>query len=145
MDSPGKNTGVGCHSLLQGIFPTQGSNPDLLHCRQTLYHLSHQEVKRMWYAYMMGYCVSVCSALSDFATPWTVACQASLSMEFPRQEYWSGVPSPPPGDLSDPGIEPPAFQVASLPLCHLGSPIIEYYSTMKKSKLMPFAAICGCN
>ena len=41
-DSPGKNTGVGCHFLLQGIFPTQGSNPDLLHCRQILYHLSHQ-------------------------------------------------------------------------------------------------------
>ena len=35
-DSPGKNTGVGCHSLCQGIFPTQGSNLDLLHCRQTL-------------------------------------------------------------------------------------------------------------
>ena len=41
-DSPGKNTGVGCHVLLQGIFPTQGSNPGLLHCRQTLYPLSHQ-------------------------------------------------------------------------------------------------------
>ena len=37
-----KNTGVGCHFLLQGIFPTQGSNLGLLHCRQTLYHLSHQ-------------------------------------------------------------------------------------------------------
>ena len=41
-DSPGKNTGVGCHALLQGIFPTQESNPGLLHCRWTLYHLSHQ-------------------------------------------------------------------------------------------------------
>ena len=41
-DSPGKNTGVGCHALIQGIFPTQGSNPGLLHCRQILYHLSHQ-------------------------------------------------------------------------------------------------------
>ena len=39
-DSPGKNTGVGCHALLQGILLTQGSNPDLLHCRWTLYHLS---------------------------------------------------------------------------------------------------------
>ena len=37
-----KNTGVGCHSLLQGIFLTQGWNPGLLHCRQVLYHLSHQ-------------------------------------------------------------------------------------------------------
>ena len=41
-NSPGKNTGVGCHFLLQGIFPTQGSNPGLLHCGQTLYWLSHQ-------------------------------------------------------------------------------------------------------
>ena len=40
-DSPGKNTRVDCHSLLQGIFPTQRSNPGLLHCRQILYHPSH--------------------------------------------------------------------------------------------------------
>ena len=39
---PCKNTGVGSHSFLQGIFPTQGSNPALLHCRQILYHQSHQ-------------------------------------------------------------------------------------------------------
>ena len=41
-----------------------------------------------------------------FATPWTVAYQASLSMGVSRQEYWSGVPFPSPGDLPDPGIEP---------------------------------------
>ena len=41
-NSPGKNIGVGCHFLLQEIFPTQGSNPSHLHCRQTLYHLSYQ-------------------------------------------------------------------------------------------------------
>ena len=41
-DSPGKNTGVGCHALLQGIFLTQGLNPGLLHCRQILYRLSPQ-------------------------------------------------------------------------------------------------------
>ena len=41
-NSPGKNTRVGCHSLLQGIFLTQGLNPGLLHCRQILYYLSHQ-------------------------------------------------------------------------------------------------------
>ena len=43
-NSPGKNSGVGCHFLLQGIFPTQGSNPGHLHCGQTLYQLSHQWV-----------------------------------------------------------------------------------------------------
>ena len=41
-DSPGKNTGVRCHFLLQGIFPTQESNPGLLHCRQVLYQLSYE-------------------------------------------------------------------------------------------------------
>ena len=41
-DSPGKNTGVGSHSLFQGIFPTHRLNPGLLHCRQILYSLSHQ-------------------------------------------------------------------------------------------------------
>ena len=43
--------------------------------------------------------------MSDCATLWTVAHQASLSMGFSRQEYWSGLPCPPPGDLPDPGIE----------------------------------------
>ena len=47
---PGKNAGVGRHFLLQGIFPTQRSNPGLLHCRQNLYHLSHQgsPVSQIW-------------------------------------------------------------------------------------------------
>ena len=40
------------------------------------------------------------------STPWAAACQAPLSMGFPRQEYWSGLPFPSPGDLPDPGIEP---------------------------------------
>ena len=40
------------------------------------------------------------------ATPWTVALQAPLSMEFSRQDYWSGLPFPSPGDLPDPGIKP---------------------------------------
>ena len=45
-DSPGKNTGVGCHALLQGIFPSQGSNPGLLHCRRILYCLRHHRSPR---------------------------------------------------------------------------------------------------
>ena len=48
-NSPGKNAGVGCHFFLQGIFPSQGSNPGLLHCRQTLYPLSHRG-SRTWEA-----------------------------------------------------------------------------------------------
>ena len=46
-DSPGKNTGVGCNALLQGIFPTQGSNPGLLHCRRILYRLSQKGSPRI--------------------------------------------------------------------------------------------------
>ena len=42
-DSPGENTGVGCHALLQGIFPSQGLSPGLPRCRRILYHLSHRE------------------------------------------------------------------------------------------------------
>ena len=60
-----------------------------------------------------------CKSLSHvrlFAIPWTVACQAPLSMEFSSQEYWSGLPFPSPGGLRDPGIEPvsPALLADSL-------------------------------
>ena len=62
-----------------------------------------------------------------FMTPWTVAHQAPLSVGFSRQEYWSGLPFPSPGDLPNPGIEPestasPALQMDSLLLSHWGSP-----------------------
>ena len=52
-DSPGKNAGLGCHAVLQGIFPLQGLNPGLLHCKQILYHLSQQESLGIleWVAY----------------------------------------------------------------------------------------------
>ena len=52
-DAPGKNTGVGCYAFLQGIFPTQGLSPGLLHCRWILYCLNHQESPRIleWVAY----------------------------------------------------------------------------------------------
>ena len=52
-------------------------------------------------------CVCVLSDVQLFATPWTIACQAPLSMDFFRQEYWSGLPFPTPGVLSDPRTEPP--------------------------------------
>ena len=65
----------------------------------------------------------VVSHVQRLAVLWTVALQASLSMRLSRQEYWSGLPLPPPSDLPDPGIEPvsPALQVDSLPLSHWGS------------------------
>ena len=60
-----------------------------------------------------------------FATPWTVSHQAPVFMEFSRQEYWSGLPFPSPGDLPDTGIEPgsPALEADALPSEPQGSPI----------------------
>ena len=75
-DFPGKNTGVGCHFLLQGIFPTQGLNPDLPHCRQILDYLSHQGSP-------ISIPLSSVQSLSRvrlFATPRMAAHQASLSI-----------------------------------------------------------------
>ena len=74
--------------------------------------------------------VLVCVAL--FVTTWTVACQAPPSMEFSRQEYWSGLPFPSPGNLPDPGIEPesPTLQADSLP------------SEPPGKQIQPFSWIC---
>ena len=63
-----------------------------------------------------------------FVTPQAVACQASLSVRFSKQDYWSGLPFPSPGDLPDSGIEAvssvaPVLQADSLPLSHHGNPI----------------------
>ena len=68
-----------------------------------------------------GLVVKSCPTL---VTPWTVACQAPLSVGFSRREYWSGLPFPSPGDLPDPGIEPrsPALQAVSLPTDLQGKP-----------------------
>ena len=89
-EPPGKpkNTRVGSLSLSPGDLPYPG-----VPCieSEVMKSLSHVQL---------------------FAIPWTVVYQASLSMGFSRQEYWSGLPFPSPGDLPDPGIEPgsPALQ-----------------------------------
>ena len=64
------------------------------------------------------------SRVQFFATPWTVSYHAPLSMGFSRQEYWSGLPFPSPGDLPDPGIKPwsPALQTDALPSEPPGKP-----------------------
>ena len=54
-------------------------------------------------------------------TLWTVACQASLSMGFSRQEYWSGLPCPPPGDLPNSGIEPVSLHISCIGRCFASS------------------------
>ena len=130
---------MGCHFLLQGIFPTQGSSPCSL-CllnRQAdslplsylgtntphavpLKRLSKAEKKKkgnLSFLPRIAFVLS-CSVVSySFVIPRTVIHQAPLSMGFCRPEYWSGLPFPPPGDLPDPGIKPRslALQVDSLP------------------------------
>ena len=71
--------------------------------------------------------VKLLSHVRLFATPWTIAYHAPPSMEFSRQEYWSGLPYPSPGDLPDPGIEPtsPALQADALPSEPPGKPMLK--------------------
>ena len=77
-------------------------------------------------------------------TSWTVSHQAPLCMGFFRQEYWSGLPFPPPGDLPNPGIEPespvsPALQANLLPTVSLGKPPVCYlYYCRKKPRAIQF-------
>ena len=110
--SPGQNTGGRSCFLLQGIFPTQGSNPEIL------YRLSHQGTQKSFWTRQCqtepwGETAQSCLTLCD-----CMVCsqQVPLSMEFCRQEYWSRLPYPSPEDLPDPGIKPrsPALQADSL-------------------------------
>ena len=72
-----------------------------------------------------------------FVTPWTVACQIPPSMEFLREEYWSGFPFPSPGDLLDPGIEPvsPALQADILPFKPPGSAALNMSTHLENSAM----------
>ena len=78
-------------------------------------------------------CACMFSCIWPFATPWTVTCQAPLSMGLPRQEYWSRLSFPFPGDLPDPGIRPTSFTLAggfftTEPWEALGTPSQKVYS-----------------
>ena len=88
--------------------------------------------REVWWATVHGVSKSQ-TQLSDFVTPWTVA-HLLLSREFSRQEYWSGLSFPSPGDLPDPGREPgsPALQADSLPSEPPGKPptTILYYNNV---------------
>ena len=139
---------VAC-SFLQGIFPTQGSNPDLLNCKQILYCLSYQGGPKIleWVTYPFssgpsrprnwtriscnagGFITSWATREAHsykvgFATPWTVAHQTSLTMGFPKQE-WVAIPS---SRGSSWPREPASnlrllhWQAVCLPLSYWGSP-----------------------
>jgi len=155
-DSPGKNTGVGCHFLLQCMkvksqsevvqsCPTLFDPMDCSLLGSSIHGISQAKVLK-WGAIAFSRWILSPTKERDyhkrkneprfgedecneeyiwlirnllritFATPWTVACQSPLPMEFSRQEYWCGLPFPSPGNLPYPGIEPwsPALQADSL-------------------------------
>ena len=83
------------------------------------------------YNRLCAYMISHFSCVQLFATPWTIAWQAPLSMGFSRQEYWSRLPGPPPGDLPHPGMEPaslmsPALAGRFLPLAPPGKAMTDF-------------------
>ena len=135
-DSPGKNTGMDCHFLLQckkvksesevaQLCPTLCDPMDYSLPGSSIHGIFQARVLE-WGAIAFSDNHSACmlnhfSHVQLFAALWTVARQAPLSLGLSRQEYWSGLPFPPPGDLLDPGIEQSLLhllhcQVGSLPL-----------------------------
>ena len=128
---PGKSTEASCCFLLQGIFQNpviKSTSPAWqTHSIPLSYQGSPKQVVgnlqiiliSLW-TMLLGTerkKVKLLSRVQLFETPWTVACQTALSMEFFRQGYWSGLPFPSPGDLPYPGFESgfPALQADSLP------------------------------
>ena len=77
------------------------------------------------------------SRVQLFATPWTVASQAALSMEFSRQEYWSGLPFSSPGELPDPGIEPMSLMSPAF-----AEGFFATSATKPQTNNLPFRALC---
>ena len=105
--------------------------------------LTKEKIKKVWYIYAMEYCVWALSSVRLFVTPWTAARQAPLSMRFSRQEYWTGLPCPPPGDLLNPGVEsmsllPPALAGGSFIIEPPGKTHMEYYSAIKRNEIGSF-------
>ena len=98
-----------------GDLPNPGNEPRSPALQADSFLLSHQN-KVKWLR-----------RAQHFVTPWTVAYQALPSMEFSRQDYWSGLPFPSPGDLLNPGIEPgsPALQADALPYEPPGKPEVK--------------------
>ena len=120
-----------CHSLLQGIFPTQKLNSGFLHCRQILYHLSHEErtieIFNLKETLTMLNFIEISLKIGIFPTqrlnPGLLDCRhicrffTVWATREPITNTGVGLPCPPPGDLPNPGIKPrsPVLQVNSLP------------------------------
>ena len=120
-DSPGQNTGVGSHALLQGIFPTQGSTPGLLHCRRILYQLSY---KGCMYFEINKAVFSVCSVAQlcpALCNPTDCSLPDSSVHGILQARILEWVAFLPPGDLPNVGSKP----VSSVPPALAG----EFFAT----------------
>ena len=130
----GQNTPSQCGSQIQGVSESprpQGPPSGLLirqvwvskdfpggdGVRSTLFRMLFSHRVRLY---------AVASVTSDSVAPWTVACQAPLSTGCSRQEYWSGLPCPPPGDLPDPGMEPESLMSPVVPTLQAGSLLMSH-------------------
>ena len=112
----------GFHLLLHRPWPVQGEvekRKEVARPSAQTEHPGSQKPQTSWEEELEGPCslvyVSVLGHVQLFATLWTIAHQGPLSMAFSRQEYWSRLPFPPPGDLPSPGIEPASLASPALP------------------------------
>ena len=111
--TPRKDTGLGLWEPLVTRFLSADKHTALFYTlvsliKDTLFHIDcfiTLASAHVCVCVCVCVCVLHCSVMSDSLQPWTVACQAPLLVEFPRQEYWSGLPFPPPGDLPNPGLK----------------------------------------
>ena len=119
-----KEMGIPYHPtcLLRNLYAGQEATVRIGHGTMDCSKLGMEYIKAVcchfaYLTYMQSEPVKLLSCVWLFAIPWTVVYQAPLSMEFSRQEYWSGLPFPSPGELPDPGIKPrsPALQADALP------------------------------
>ena len=117
--------------------------PSFSPCNPTIFTCKRRKLGMKTHQEFGGLVAKLCPTL---VTSWTVAHQAPPSMGFSKQEYWSGLPFPSPGDLPDPGIKPrsPALQVDSLPLSHRASPHQEQWLNLCDRSMDTYSFLCFC-
>ena len=112
-------------------------------CQKKMTNINSMKILNFW---SLCVCVCVLSCVHLFATPWTIARQALLSVGFPRQEYWSGLPFPSPGDLPNAGTEPlfpvsPAVAGRLLVHTNCSTPIIFVHVCLQRYMQMSLSAL----
>ena len=129
------------HHFLVCMYILQGKSLAMIFVYQKINALKIFFFLRFGHIALYATCACTFSHIQLFATPWTVARHAPLSMGFSRHEYWSGLSFPPPGDFPDPGIEllslvSPVLEADSLPAEPLGKPL-------RYVEILPFCIFRG--